>query len=120
MTAYFIVSVNHTLRENAYITFWRADNSGYAWPLSWAGEYPEARVLANLGYYNGGGNIAVPVEVVRPLAIAPAPGRIDGDAGPVVLNNRANWDVLKANVIRPTRYPIHAEYKGARRQKEAA
>ena len=99
---FYIVSVKWTRPEHAYITFWRPDEAGYAYPLSWSGKYSEADVLANLPYYNNGADtIAVPCSVVDPLGIQPAPGMVDGDAGPVIMNNKVNRDLLKANAIRP-------------------
>lgn len=97
---FYIVSIRHTPARDIYITFWRPDDRGYAYPLSWAGRYPRERVAGHLGYYNDGhNNIAVPCRVVDPLSVAPANGLIDNDAGPVVPNSRANWNTLLAAVI---------------------
>lgn len=105
MSRFLIVSIKHTTRRDPYIAFWRPDNCGYAWPLSWAGRYPEKLVRADLRYYNGGDNdIAVPEEVVEALATPVAPGVIEGNAGPVVANTRENWQQLLAAVIAP---PLH-------------
>jgi len=114
---YYIVSVNHTKREDRYITFWRCDDRGYAYPLSWSGKYAGEHVRAHLGYYNSGcATIAVSCEAVDPLAVDPEPGHIDNDAGPVVLNNKENWKVLLANVIHEPGYKPAPQYKGARRK----
>lgn len=78
-----------------YVTFWRPKNANYAYPLSWAGDYTEAEVLAQHGYYTThderGLLIRFPIErvLVEPMAKPPAPGIIDGDAGPVVENTAA-------------------------------
>lgn len=102
MQACFIASVAHTQKGHKYITFWRPDNAGYAWPLSWSGRYCSQQVLEEMTYYNDGiHTIAVPVEVVEKLAIPPEKGMVDNDAGPVVLNTRENWNALVQAVIRP-------------------
>jgi hypothetical protein len=105
MQAYVIVSVAHTLKADLYITFWRPENKGYAWPLSWSGKYSEEEVLKNMEYYNDGWHtIAVPVDIAEKLALAPKKGMVDNDAGPVVLNTPANWDMLLHAAIRQ---PLH-------------
>jgi hypothetical protein len=102
---FYIASMKWTPRGQAYITFWRPNDCGYAWPLSWAGKYDRATVLESLDYYhNGQESIAVACDAVDALAAAPAKGMIDGDAGPVVLNTPENWRVLLGAVIQP---PLH-------------
>ena len=116
---YYIVSVKHTRRQHKYITFWRPDDCGYAWPLSWAGRYPKAVVMQHPSYYNSGySTIAVPCELVDALAVPPEPGHIDGDAGPVVLNNRTNWLLLIDSAIEPPTHKPRPEYKRERRAKD--
>lgn len=116
MADYYVVSVHHTKRHDHYITVWRPDDRGYAYPLSWAGKYAEERVMAALGYYNSGcSNVAVPCDVLDRIAVSPAPGMVDNDAGPVVINNASSWRAIKRHVIMPTRYPIVPEFKGSRR-----
>lgn len=113
----FIVSLSHLQRKDRYITFWRPDDKGYAYPLSWAGRYSEARVRASLDYYNtGAANIAVPCEVVEPMAVEPRPGDIENDAGPVVLNNAANWRRLIAGVLVKPPHQPEPVYRGAKRR----
>lgn len=77
-----------------YVTFWRPKNANYAYPLSWAGDYTEAEVMEGGSYYvtyEDGHLIRFPVErsAVEPLAVDPAAGMIDGDAGPVIRNTSA-------------------------------
>ena len=121
MRDFYIVSLKHTRRDNQYITVWRPDDCGYAWPLSWAGKYTEGAVKAMPGYYHSGCSaIAVPCSVLDEMAVETIPGTIDGDAGPVVMNNRANWlRILRSMPWKPD-YEPKPQYKGARRQKEAA
>ena len=112
----YIVSVKHTKRRDQYITVWRPNDSGYAYPLSWAGRYAEDLVLTKLGYYNSGCSaVAVPCEVLDRMAVPPSPGMIDGDAGPVVFNNAKSWRAIRASVIMPPAHPIAPEFKGSRR-----
>ena len=119
MSDFYIVSIKHTQREHAYITVWRPENAGYAWPLSWAGKYAEADVLASRNYYHRGDDtLAVPCALLDSIAVPPAKGTIDNDAGPVILNNRTNWKcILEFAMPNPLHQP-HPEYKGARRRKE--
>lgn len=121
MNDFFIISVKHTQRQHAYITVWRPNDCGYAYPLSWAGRYDEASVRAHLDYYNNGhSTIAVPCSVVYAMSVPPAPGTIDNDAGPIIENTRENWHALIVNAIEPPPHAVRPEYPGARRRKEAA
>lgn len=88
-------------RGKPYITFWRPDDCGYAFPLSWAGSYAAAAVDAGGAYYRkqeGRSLIrfAVPRVAAERLSQQPAPGVIDGDAGPVVSNTALNRKALRA------------------------
>lgn len=95
MSDCYIVSLKHTRGEHAYITVWRPQNAGYAWPLSWAGKYSEADVLAERDYYHRGDySLAVPCALLDSLAVSPESGTTDNNAGPVVLNNRINWKCI--------------------------
>lgn len=115
---FYVISVHHTQRWHQYITVWRPDNKGYAWPLSWAGRYPESVVAAHPDYYHSGfSNVVVPCEALDAVAVPPAPNTVDNDAGPVVLNNRANWQrILKALPWVPPHEP-KPEYRGARHRR---
>ena len=98
----YIVSVKHTPDTDRYISFWRPDDRGYAYPLSWAGVYSFQAVSQNyLTYNNGFDSFAVGKALVNALGVAPRPGDIDGDAGPVVLNTKENWDILIGCMILP-------------------
>ena len=113
---YYVISLNHTRRSDRYITLWRPDDKGYAYPTPWAGRYAREHVLAHLSYYNSGNcTVAVPCEVLDAVAVPPAPRMIDGDAGPVVLNTRANWQLILANTIEDPAHPARPQYKGAPR-----
>lgn len=117
---FYIVSVMHTLRRDRYITVWRPNDSGYAYPLSWAGKYSESNVRENLSYYNSGcSNVAVPCHVLDYLAIPPMPGVIDNDAGPVVPNSAESWRRILANLIAEPAHAPRPEYRGARHSKTA-
>lgn len=118
MSDFYIVSVKHTRRDSLYITVWRPNDCGYAWPLSWAGKYSEGAVTEYLDYYhNGHSSIAVPSEVVDALAVPVIPGTVDNDAGPVVMNNRENWRrILDAMPWPPADKP-KPQYQRAHREK---
>jgi hypothetical protein len=84
----------------ACVTLWRPDNAGYAYPLPWAGRYDRETIEAAPGYYataEGGRYLRFPVPcaAVEALAREPWPGMIDGDAGPVVPNNKATRAALR-------------------------
>jgi len=111
---YYIASIRHTQKQHRYITFWRPENAGYCWPLSWAGEYTPEQVREQFAYYNSERDMAVPVDAVKRFALPPAPGDVDNDAGPVVPNNPAIWHALRA--AQPTLAAIDAEL--SRRAKE--
>lgn len=116
---FYVISVKHTQREHAYITVWRPKAKGYAWPLSWAGKYSADEINTNLDYYHrGDDSLAVPCLLLDDLAVPPTKGAIDNDAGPVVLNNKANWQKILGWIStfepRPAHFP-QPQYKGARR-----
>lgn len=115
---YYVISVRHTQRDHLYITVWAPENNGYRWALSRSGRYSEETILNSLDYYNDGSNVAVPCHVLDDIAVPPMPGHHDNDAGPCVQNNRANWQRILKNTIRPPRRQPSPEYKGARRGKE--
>lgn len=116
---FYVISVKHTRRSDLYITIWRPDDQGYCWALSNAGKYGRSRVMAHLGYYNSGcSNVAVLCHVLDGIAIEPKPGHHDNDAGPVVANNRASWDLINSNLIDPPQYQLRPEFPGARRRKD--
>lgn len=119
---FYVISVNHTRREDRYVLLWRPDDKGYTFRTSTAGQYREVLVRAYLGYYNTGcAAIAVPCEVVDPLTVMTTPrDQFDGPDGPALLNTRANWKLLIANTIEPPKYLPEPQYKGAPRPKEIA
>lgn len=105
---YFIVDIRKEWRRQKYITFWRPNNSNYAWPLSWAGRYDKETVDAHGLYYcntNGGRSLVrfpVPCEVVEAMALTePDGGDIDGNAGPVLRNSEKVRRKLRANAYIP-------------------
>jgi len=115
---FYVVSVSHTQREQPYITVWRPENAGYAWPLSWAGKYTEAQIDELPHYYhNGAESFAVPCMLMDNLAVPPTPGTVDNDAGPVVLNTKLNWKCLIEFAKEGVLSKPHPQYKGARRPK---
>ena len=106
---FYICDLRPEWRRNWAVTFWRPDNAGYAYPLSWAGKYSAEKVKKGGSYYakrSRAGDEAerpgktlirfpVPCEVAEAMAVASPPGKIDGDAGPVVMNNGKNRIALR-------------------------
>lgn len=100
MNKLYIADLRREWMGNPYITFWRADNSGYAYPLSWSGKYDPETVAAGGSYYTTkhGRSLtrfAVPCPVADRLSVAPRPGTIDNDAGPVIENTPKNRRKLR-------------------------
>ncbi len=114
---YFVLSVGHTQRSNPYIVLWAADNSGYRGRVETAGRYPESLVKSKLDYYNCGcDNVAVPCDVLEPLAFPVKPGFFDDDNGRWLRNNAATWKVALANTIATPLHKPEPEYRGAPRR----
>lgn len=108
---FYVLSAMHTCRHHRYITLWAPDDCGYVYRISRAGRYTEERVMAHLGYYNSGSNIAVPVELIDTLTVMTTPAdRLDGADGPAVLNTRAKWKILTANAIVKPQYEPDPEW----------
>lgn len=100
---YYIVDVRAEWKRRPYITLWRPNNANYAYPLPWAGRYSKPTVDEGGEYYakrrygspRAWDRFPVPCDVVERLAEAwPAPGIIDGNTGPVLLNNAATRRAL--------------------------
>ncbi|SCZ33073.1 MULTISPECIES: hypothetical protein [Burkholderia] len=117
---YYVISVHHTMRHHRFITLWCPDDTGYCYRTTRAGKYRGEAIRAKLGYYNSGcANIAVPVDVIDPLTVMTTPADcLDGPDGPALLNTRANWKALIANVIARPEYQIEPQFPGARRTAE--
>ena len=102
---YYIVDLRPEWRRKPYITFWRPDNAGYAFPLPWAGKYSSLTVENGGGYYtNRDGRrwvrFAVPCGVVDAMGVLPKANEIDGDVGPVVTATAQNRRALIAARLR--------------------
>ena len=114
---FIVLSLKHTHRRHKAITLWRANDSGYCWPLERAGVYAKSLVLERLSYYNSGcSNIAVPADLVKRLVVD-----IEYDTkefGICLPNNASTWKELLSAVIRKPDYPSLPEYRGARYAKE--
>lgn len=88
---FFIVDLRNEWAKRPLITFWRPDNAGYCYPLSWAGIYSRESVEQGGTYYTlfSGRHLvrfAAPRHIVEKLGANPPPRLIDGDAGPVLFN----------------------------------
>ncbi len=96
MTEYYVAALAPAHVQGLFIGFrCPVPGGGLCWPLSWAGTWPEAAVMEAAAELNDGVEAAaVPRDAVHALATAPPPGKIDGDAGPVVRNTAANRRAL--------------------------
>lgn len=92
---FYVLSLNERYNKCDYLAFWRPKAAGYASPLSWSGKWTRDEINGQAGYLNDGKlTLAVPTDAVDRIAVAPTPGTIDNDAGPVVLNTRKNRNAL--------------------------
>ncbi len=96
MAEYYVAALGPAHAQGLFIGFRRsAPGDGVCWPLPWAGTWPEAAVVEGAAELNDGVEAAaVPKDAVHALATPPPPGKIDGDAGPVVRNTAANRQAL--------------------------
>lgn len=96
MSVYYVAAFGPIHAHDSYICFrCPMDGDSVCWPLPWAGTWSEADVMEAAAELNNGVNtVAVPEHAVRALATAPAPGKIDGDVGPVVRNSAFNRRAL--------------------------
>lgn len=119
MSDFYCISAKHTHRRDLYITLWRPDDKGYCWALCNAGKYSRDRIASHPNYYSSGnGSVAVPCGVLDAIAIAPKPGHHENDAGPVIPNTRASWNLIKANLFAAPAYPLRPQFPGAPREKD--
>lgn len=96
---YVLASFKRTKASDRYITLWRPQAAGYAWALPWAGLYDETDALRHSSApdddYPETHTYAAPLSSIQPLFVAPAPGMIDNDAGPVLPNTAQNWKAIR-------------------------
>ena len=97
---FYICDLRQSWAKQWAVTFWRPDNAGYAYPLSWAGKYDKLAIENGGDYYfeREAGKMTrfpVPCDIADALATPSPPGKIDGDAGPVVLNTPKNRAALR-------------------------
>jgi hypothetical protein len=121
---YYIASLKHTIRDHEHITFWGPDHRGYVLVIKdgHTGEY----TLAGAQRLNDGIDcLAVPVDAVKAL-LSQEPyfrngrgvaARFYDTPGPVVENNRANWNRLIAASLADGRQmkPKPQVFRGTRR-----
>lgn len=89
-TEYYIVSLKHTDRKDKYITLWRSENAGYAYPLELSGKYKGYEK----GYHMSEGNIPVPCDEL------PAKFFVLDDRGRVCIKNcKASVEFIKLYAV---------------------
>lgn len=101
---FYICDMRPAWNYRPYISFWRPDNAGYCYPLSWAGKYDLARILSAPDYYYQRNSrsytqFAIPCAAVDAVAGRPMPGTIDGDTGPVIIMSKATRANLRAAIF---------------------
>ena len=96
MTEYYVAALGPAHVQGLFIGFRGSAPGGKpCWPLPWAETWSEAAVVEGAAELNDGVEAAaVPKDAVHALATPPPPGKIDGDAGPVVRNTAANRQAL--------------------------
>lgn len=114
---FYVISFEHTQPEHDFITLWRPNNSGYCWPVEWAGKYTRAQIEAQRGYYsNGESTMAVPVDVAQRLSVPSDEFSREGEPIATVLLNAAPvWKALFKAAL-PTTGPMReVKIKGGAR-----
>lgn len=94
---FYIVDLRASFRDKPYVSFWRAKNAGYAYPLPWSGRYSRQTVDGEAAYYYARkeglhpspDRFPVRCEIVDAMGVPPAPGIVDRNVGPVVPNTDA-------------------------------
>jgi hypothetical protein len=115
---FYICDMRREWLHKPYITFWRPDDAGYAYPLSWAGKYNIDRIAANARYYwikNTRALVRFPIlcRVANHYGEPPAPGMVDGDVGPVIPNTRQLRATLRAGAMKQPASGIPVNDRGA-------
>lgn len=103
---FYICDLRPQWRKQRYITFWRPENKGYAWPLPWSGKYTAAQIDESPDYYTKKEGryftrFAVPCAVVEVMGGPPGDRDVDGNVGPVVFNTPGNRSRLLAAMRAP-------------------
>lgn len=101
---FYICDMRSEWQRKPYVTFWRPSDAGYAFPLSWSGQYTLDRIFSQPGYYwakNTRGFYRFPIlcSSVDRLGSAPIPGTVDGDAGPIIHNTKSMRSALRAAAV---------------------
>lgn len=111
---YFIASLEHTRKEDLYITFLRTDGAP-TWIMSLAAVLPEEDVMEALSRYNDGKyNIAVNEDAIRKSVSVPRRFTTQNPNDPVIFNNASNWARLLKGVIAAPAVAPEPDYKWKR------
>lgn len=105
---FYICDMRQKWKIKPYVTFWRPNNAGYAYPLPWAGKYEIAFLLEDPDYYwvqgtKGYDRFPILCRVVENFGVQPAPGMVDGNVGPVIPNSKEVLAALRLAAMAPPR-----------------
>lgn len=87
---YYVISLEHTGKKDKYITLWRPENRGYAYPLELSGRYNGYEA----GYHNSEDNVPIPCVDIHPKFI------IHDDLGRMCIKNcKASIEFIKLYIV---------------------
>lgn len=106
---FYIVDVRKDWAWRPYLTLWRPNNAGYAYPTAWAGKYTRAQLEEGGTYYwkpryasrRAMDRFPVRCAIVDALGVAPRSGDVDGNTGLVLLNVPKIRTALWKHATRP-------------------
>ncbi|PUA17309.1 hypothetical protein [Glaciimonas sp. PCH181] len=108
--SYYVLSLKHTNRTDAHITLWGQSGCGYRYSIAAAGKYSRDEIMAHLGHYNGGDNIAVDAETVeRLVTMCDKTDRDLERQAPTLRNTPSNWHKLIASAIATPKHDVIPE-----------
>lgn len=103
--SFYVLSLKHTKRADRHIQLWGQSGNGYTYHIACAGKYSRDEIMAHMGYYNSGSDIAVDAETVeRLVTMCDKDDRDIGASTPTLRNTPKNWQKLLENVIVTPKY----------------
>ena len=90
---YYIVSLKHTQKRDAYITLWGPNNAGYNFSKEMSGIY----ITPEKGYTDSENAMPITVELGDSLFM---PVKYDGQDKNMIPNCKAVWNVLNVKWVK--------------------